>query len=54
MEETNVRRNVEAVILLGAVWGLSECLLGAAIHACASSISGSVMTRIAFLSLIHI
>jgi hypothetical protein len=48
MEDTNVRRNVETVILLGAVWGLSECLLGAAIHACASSISGSVMTGIAF------
>lgn len=48
MEETNVRKNIGAVILLGAVWGLSECLLGAALHACASSISGSVMTGIAF------
>jgi len=48
MEESNVRRNMGAVILLGAVWGLSECLLGAALHACASSISGSVMTGIAF------
>jgi len=48
MEETNVQRNIGAVILLGAVWGLSECLLGAALHACASSISGSVMTGIAF------
>jgi hypothetical protein len=48
MEDTNVRRNVGTVILLAAVWGLSECLLGAALHACASSISGSVMTGIAF------
>jgi hypothetical protein len=48
MENTNIRRNVGTVILLGAVWGLSECLLGAALHACASSISGSVMTGVAF------
>jgi hypothetical protein len=48
MEDTNVRRNAGTVILLGAVWGLSECLLGAALHACASSISGSVMTGVAF------
>lgn len=48
MEETNGRRNFGTVILLGAVWGLSECLLGAALRACASSISGSVMTGIAF------
>jgi hypothetical protein len=48
MEETNVRRNVGTVILLGAVWGLSECLLGAALHVCASSISGSMMTGVAF------
>ena len=48
MENTNIRRNVGTVILLGAVWGLSDCLLGAALHACASSISGSVMTGIAF------
>ena len=48
MEETKGRRNFGIVILLGAVWGLSECLLGATLHACASSISGSVMTGIAF------
>ena len=48
MENTNIRRNVGIIIMLGAVWGLSECMLGAALHACASSISGSVMTGIAF------
>jgi hypothetical protein len=48
MEETSGRRNFGTVILLGAVWGLSECLLGAALHACASSVSGSVMTGFAF------
>jgi hypothetical protein len=48
MENTNIRRNVGIIIMLGAVWGLSECMLGAALHACASSISGSVMTGVAF------
>ena len=48
MENTNIRRNVGIIIMLGAVWGLSECLLGAALHACASSISGSMMTGVAF------
>ena len=48
MENTNIRRNVGIIIMLGAVWGLSECMLGAALHACASSISGSIMTGVAF------
>ena len=48
MENTNIRRNVGIIIMLGAVWGLSECMLGAALHACASSISGSMMTGVAF------
>ena len=48
MENTNIRRNVGIIIMLGAAWGLSECLLGAALHACASSISGSMMTGVAF------
>jgi len=48
MDEGSGRRKVGIIILLGAVWGLSECLLGAALHACASSISGSVMTGVAF------
>jgi len=48
MENTNIRRNVGIIVMLGAVWGLSECMLGAALHACASSISGSVMAGVAF------
>ena len=48
MENTNIRRNVGMIIMLGAVWGLSECMLGAALHTCASSISGSMMTGVAF------
>jgi hypothetical protein len=35
------------VVLLGSAWGLAECLLGVALKACASSISGSIMTAVA-------
>jgi hypothetical protein len=35
------------IILLGSAWGLAECGLGAGLKACASSISGSVMTAAA-------
>jgi hypothetical protein len=35
------------IVILGSVWGLSECALGAGLKACASSISGSVMTAAA-------
>lgn len=48
MEDAKIRMNVGTVILLGTVWGLSECMLGTAIRACASSISGSIMTGVAF------
>lgn len=36
------------VVLFGAVWGLSETALGAAIEKCASFASGSIMTGVAF------
>jgi hypothetical protein len=35
------------IILLGSAWGFIECGLGAGLKACASSISGSVMTAVA-------
>jgi hypothetical protein len=35
------------ILLLGSAWGLAECGLGAGLKACASSISGSVMTAAA-------
>jgi hypothetical protein len=35
------------VVLFGSAWGLAECALGAGLKACASSISGSVMTAVA-------
>lgn len=36
------------VVMLGAVWGLSEAGLGMALRSCASSISGSIMAGVAF------
>lgn len=39
------------VFLLGTIWGMAECLLGIYLRQCASSISGSVMTGIAFFFL---
>lgn len=35
------------VLLFGAVWGLSEALLGMWLRSCASSVSGSLMTGVA-------
>jgi hypothetical protein len=42
-EGTNMKR-MGTIIALGAVWGLSECALGAGLQACARSMSGSLMT----------
>jgi hypothetical protein len=35
------------VVMLGAVWGLSEAALGMGLRSCASMVSGSVMTGVA-------
>ncbi len=35
------------VIMLGAVWGLSEAALGMGLRSCASAMSGSIMTGVA-------
>jgi len=35
------------VVLLGSAWGLAECGLGVGLKACASSVSGSIMTAAA-------
>jgi hypothetical protein len=41
-------RSLGVVIILGAVWGLSEAGLGLGLKACASLASGSIMTSVAF------
>ena len=40
--------SLAAVIILGSIWGLSEAALGMGLKKCASSVSGSVMTGVAF------
>jgi hypothetical protein len=47
MEKSFFRSHLAIALTLGSVWGLSEVLLGAGIHACARTISGSVMTGVA-------
>lgn len=39
------------VFLLGTIWGVAECLLGIYLRQCASFISGSIMTGVAFFFL---
>lgn len=41
------KSNLSIVVMLGAVWGLSEAALGMGLRSCASSVSGSVMTGVA-------
>lgn len=47
MEKRNAVNALGIVVILGSVWGFSECVLGAALHACASKMSGSLMTGVA-------
>lgn len=47
MEKRNAVNALGIVVILGSAWGLSECVLGAALHACASKMSGSLMTGVA-------
>ena len=50
MEKSNFRSHLAIALILGSVWGLSEVMLGAGIKACANTLSGSVMTGVAFFS----
>jgi hypothetical protein len=45
------KKGLGTIVLLGTVWGISECALGIGLNACASSISGSVMTGVALFFL---
>ncbi len=51
-KEASMDRNIPRpylgiVVMLGAVWGLSEAGLGMSLRSCASSLSGSIMTGVA-------
>ncbi|MGQ9671976.1 MAG: hypothetical protein ACUVV5_02445 [Candidatus Aminicenantales bacterium] len=47
MLEKHLPSSFSAILMIGAVWGLAEAALGVGLKACASSISGSVMTAVA-------
>jgi hypothetical protein len=47
MEKKLSKSSLGIVVILGAVWGLSEAALGMGLRSCASVISGSVMTGVA-------
>ncbi|MGD2294914.1 MAG: hypothetical protein PVF22_03675 [Candidatus Aminicenantes bacterium] len=49
MDKKSPKSYAGIVIVLGAVWGLSEAALGMWLKNCASSVSGSVMTGYALL-----
>jgi hypothetical protein len=49
MQNKNPMSYVGPVVMLGAVWGLSEAALGMYLKRCASHVSGSLMTGVALL-----
>ena len=49
MQSKNPKSFFGLVIVLGAVWGLSEAALGMYLKRCASHVSGSLMTGVALL-----
>jgi hypothetical protein len=51
MSQTPVKWNWGPVLILGSLWGLSEAALGMSLRRCASTMSGSVMTGVAFFFL---
>jgi hypothetical protein len=47
MEKKPLKSYLGIIVMLGAVWGLSEAALGMYLKRCASSVSGSMMTGVA-------
>jgi len=47
MDKKSSGHQLGIVVMLGAVWGLSEAALGMGLRSCASAISGSIMTGVA-------
>jgi hypothetical protein len=47
MDQKNSKSYMGIIIMLGAVWGLSEAALGMWLRSCASFMSGSIMTGVA-------
>jgi len=49
MNKSKAYSHMDVILALGAIWGLSEGMLGLWLHRCASVYSGAVMTGLAFL-----
>lgn len=47
MEKNFSKSHLGIIVILGAVWGVSEAALGMGLRSCASVLSGSVMTGVA-------
>jgi hypothetical protein len=47
MDKKLAGHHLGIVVILGAVWGLSEAALGMGLRSCASAMSGSIMTGVA-------
>ncbi|MFP4083046.1 MAG: hypothetical protein ACLFVG_09885 [Candidatus Aminicenantes bacterium] len=47
MDKTIRKTHLGIVVMLGAVWGLSEAALGMGLRSCAAFVSGSIMTGVA-------
>lgn len=47
MSRNILKHHLGIVVMLGAVWGLSEAALGMGLRSCASFVSGSLMTGVA-------
>ena len=46
MEKRTISSPISIALTLGAIWGLSEVALGLGLRACASQMSGSLMTGV--------
>lgn len=51
MSDNRLPYSFMVILMIGSFWGLAEAALGAGLKACASSISGSVMTAVALFFL---
>jgi len=47
--ETTLKNNLNAVLILGTVWGISEFAVGLGLHKCGVTLTGAILTGMAFL-----
>jgi len=47
--ESTLKNNLNAVLILGTVWGISEFAVGLGLHKCGVAFTGAILTGMAFL-----